>query len=71
MTHEFKVESERVTVTMIPDTALDRAVIEGIGTAQTATIRKNGVLTFVIDVPRAPIAKPSTPRPADEVRDTQ
>lgn len=65
----WSIDTEHATLVLEPETAMDRAIIDGMGNVQTATVKRNGTLTFVLDLPKQVIAKPTIPRPADEVRD--
>lgn len=65
----WSIDTEHATLVLEPETAMDKAIIDGIGNVQTATVKHNGGLTFVLDLPQQPIIKPTIPRPSDQVRD--
>lgn len=63
------IDQDQAKLELIPETMTDKAILDGLGNAQTAHVKRNGNLTFVIDLPKQPVVKPPIPRPADEVRD--
>ena len=67
----WTITDETAQLTLTPETVTDKAVIEGLGNVQTASVKKNGVLAFVMELPRQAVAKPIIERPADAVRDSK
>lgn len=67
----WTITDETAQLTLTPETVTDKAVIEGLGNVQSAAVKKNGVLAFVMDLPKLPVAKPIIERPADAVRDSK
>ena len=65
----WSIDTEHATLVLEPETAMDKAIIDGMGNVQTAAVKRNGTLTFVLDLPKAMIAKPTIERKSDEVRD--
>ena len=65
----WTIDDNQARLELTAETITDKAIMDGIGNAQSATVRRNGTLSFTIDLPKQPVVKPPIPRPADEVRD--
>ena len=67
----WTITDETARLELSPETVTDKAIIEGLGNAQTATVKRNGVLSFTVELPKQAVAKPIIERPADAVRDSR
>lgn len=65
----WSIDTEHATLVLEPETSMDKAIIDGIGNMQTASVKRNGTLTFILELPKTIIAKPTIERKSDEVRD--
>ena len=65
----WTIDADQARLELTPETITDKAILDGLGNAQTAQVKRNGTLQFLIELPKQPLAKPLIPRPGDEVRD--
>jgi hypothetical protein len=65
----WMIDSDQARCELTPETITDKAIIDGLGNAQTASVKRNGNLTFILELPKQPVIKPPMDRPRDEVRD--
>lgn len=69
MKTKWTIDDEQAHLECSPETVTDKAIMEGLGNVTSATVKRNGTLTFIIDLPRQQLSKPTVARPSDEVRD--
>lgn len=65
----WTIDDNQARLELTAETITDKAIMDGLGNAQSATVKRNGTLSFTIELPKQPVVKPTLPRPADEVRD--
>lgn len=71
MNLSWRIDEKNAIIILEPATTTDRAILEALGNVQIATVKKNGLLTFTMELPNQPLVKPIVERPADQVRDAR
>lgn len=66
----WSIDGNQARMELVPETMMDRALLDGLGNITSATVKKNGTFVFLMELPSQAVAKPTLPRGADEVRDT-
>ena len=67
MKTKWTIDDDVATLECLPETVTDKSIMEGLGNVSTAVVaKKNGTLSFLISLPKEPIARQ---RGTDEVRD--
>jgi hypothetical protein len=66
---EWRITQDVVELSLIPETQMDKLTMEGLGNVETAKVKRNGTLTFIMELPKTTVSKPQLIRPADDVRD--
>ena len=70
MKTKWNIDDDQAVLECVPETLTDKSIMEGLGNVTTAIVKRNGTLSFIMDLPKEALAKPKIPRPADDVRDT-